>query len=221
MTIKKTLTIVNKSRTNSKRIKEIKEKLERVHYNDNLIIELSNEKQLLEVENKILKDNARITLFNAVLPVVIEKIEKYNNKPYGEKTREKISQEIKSVTGCDVYFSSDEFTIYPRQQELQYYFRYNELDVHTQYNQDKRGYIKLLLDNKVQALPPESFKLSYCKEYCKNPKARAKQIIKQFSDLKEKEKTFSEECSRFNELLPSCINNIYPRNFRSYLLSDY
>ena len=45
----------------------------------------------LQLAVKLLKNNARVSLFHEVLPVLVEMLKKYNGKPYGEKTREKFA----------------------------------------------------------------------------------------------------------------------------------
>ena len=44
---------------------------------------------------KLMQNNARISLFNEVMPIVLEVLEKYNGKAHGEKTEKKIREEIK------------------------------------------------------------------------------------------------------------------------------
>ena len=51
---------------------------------------------------KLMQNNARISLFNEVMPIVLEVLQKYNGKPHGEKTSQKIRDEIKEKTNCFV-----------------------------------------------------------------------------------------------------------------------
>ena len=48
----------------------------------------------LSLTIKFMQNNARIALFNDVMPVLLDILSKYKGKPYGEKTREKIAKKI-------------------------------------------------------------------------------------------------------------------------------
>ena len=48
----------------------------------------------LSLTIKFLQNNARISLFHDVMPVLLDILSKYKGKPYGEKTREKIAKEL-------------------------------------------------------------------------------------------------------------------------------
>lgn len=58
-----------------------------------------------KLAKQLLQHNANATVFNELLPVAIECVQKWNNKPYGEKTRAKISAAVKEKTGCDFYIT--------------------------------------------------------------------------------------------------------------------
>lgn len=73
---------------------------------ENDMLQASTKKQNLQITIKILKNNAKIALFNEVLPVALEILTKYENKPYGEKTRQKINDEVKEKTKCLFYINS-------------------------------------------------------------------------------------------------------------------
>ena len=68
---------------------------------------------------KLMQNNARIALFNEVMPIVLEVLQKYNGKPHGEKTEKKIREEIKEKTNCFVYVNIDSFRIVPCGQSSQ------------------------------------------------------------------------------------------------------
>ena len=50
---------------------------------ENDMIKASEEKKDLQITLKILKNNAKIALFNEVLPVALDILTKYAGKPYG------------------------------------------------------------------------------------------------------------------------------------------
>lgn len=57
-----------------------------------------------------MNSNAKIALFNEVMPQVLEVLAKYKGKPLGPKTEEKIKNEIKEKTNCYFYILSDRFS---------------------------------------------------------------------------------------------------------------
>ena len=67
-------------------INNIKERREKMRTVENELMSLEEKKKDLQITIKILNSNAKIALYNEVLPVVLEVLEKYKNKPYGPKT---------------------------------------------------------------------------------------------------------------------------------------
>lgn len=65
--------------------------------NADKIRDLSNAIYNKEIERRILRANARTALLSEALPVILKAFEKYNGKPYGEKTRDKIREEVKKA----------------------------------------------------------------------------------------------------------------------------
>ena len=91
-------------------IKDIKERHEKMRTVENELMSLEEKKKDLQITIKILKSNAKIALYNEVLPVVLEVLEKYKNKPYGPKTEQKIRDEIKGK-GYNVKDTKDGMTV--------------------------------------------------------------------------------------------------------------
>ncbi len=85
-------------------IMDIKERHEKMKTVENELIRLEEKKKDLQITIKILNSNAKIALFNEVMPQVLEVLEKYKNKPYGPKTEQKIKDEIKEKTKCGLLY---------------------------------------------------------------------------------------------------------------------
>src|SRR5574344_1786958 len=96
----------NKLIENCMKIDNLKERHEARKAAENDMMKASAEKKDLRITLKILISNARIALFNEVLPVALEVLKKYAGKPYGDKTKQKISDEIKEKTNCWFYITS-------------------------------------------------------------------------------------------------------------------
>lgn len=97
---------IKQIRNTYKNIMDIKERHEKMKIVENELIILEEKKKYLQITIKILNSNAKIALYNEALPVVLEVLAKYKNKPYGPKTEQKIKDEIKEKTGCGFYISA-------------------------------------------------------------------------------------------------------------------
>lgn len=71
-------------------IVNLKERHEKRKDVENNIVRLEEKKKDLQITIKILNSNAKIALFNETMPIVLEVLAKYKNKPYGPKTEKKL-----------------------------------------------------------------------------------------------------------------------------------
>lgn len=78
---------------------ENNERLERAMVN----AEQENTRDKLRAE--ILRENLKAAIFETLKPIIWETLKKYDGKPYGEKTRDKIAEETKAACGYRVYFA--------------------------------------------------------------------------------------------------------------------
>ena len=189
-------------------IKNIKEKHEKMRTVENELMSLEEKKKDLQITIKILNSNAKIALYNEVLPVVLEVLEKYKNKPYGPKTEQKIRDEIKEKTNCGFYisvrYSSQEYHIYPLE------FTNNDYNIEcgTKFVNGKQK--KLLDDNKIQVPGLNDLTIYYSsKEYINNIPKRIKELKKLYKKAYEKQKELDAICSEYNSLTVGSIKNIY------------
>ena len=187
---------------------DIKERHEKMKTVENDIVKLEEKKKDLQITIKILNSNAKIALFNETIPVVLEVLEKYNNKPYGPKTEQKIREEIKEKTNCSFYisdrYSSQEYHIIPLE------FSNNDYNIEcgTKYIDGKQK--KLLDDNKIQVPELNDLTIYYAsKEYIDNIPKRIKELKKLYKKAYEKQKELEKICSTYNSLAVGDIKNIY------------
>lgn len=156
----------------------------------------------LNITIKLLNNNAKIALFKETTPVIIETLKKYNGKPYGEKTRQKISDEIREKTGCSCYitnhYTTSDIKIYPGM-----YSR--ETTAGTTEN------IKIIDENnKIQAVEPEQLKLYYINQnYFEDIPKAIKEMKKAYKKAVEKQKELEKICSEFNFYAVDGIERIY------------
>lgn len=182
----------------------------------------ANELATLEIETKIRHDNIRRMIYNEAIPVALDILRKYNGKPYGEKTKEKISAEMKARCNCSLYLYSgyhEDISITPLNEDgnNHYYFKYDDFRIYAKYrNGEKRP--ALSADNKINGtLTPDDVYLCDCSEIVPDPSTRAAEILSAFTELKRKQDQFEREITKFNNLLPSGIERRYISGFRNYL----
>ena len=175
---------------------------------ENEMIENDERKKDLTLTRKILTNNAKIALFNEVLPVALEILKKYSGKPYGEKTREKIAEEIKAATNCRFYigsrYSSQSFEIYPAE-SCGYDYNISCGPKYTDGNKKP-----LLINNKIQLVAFDDLELYYISNnYVKDIPLRIKTLKRLYEDAVTKQKELDEICRSFNDRVVGDIPYIY------------
>lgn len=175
---------------------------------ENEMLENNEHKKDLVLTRKILTNNAKIALFNEVLPVALEILKKYSGKPYGEKTREKIAEEIKAATNCRFYinsrYDSHYFDVYP----VDVFGNDYNISCGTKYaNGDKKP---LLVNNKIQLVAFDDLELYYISnEYVEDVPRRVKELKAVYKEAVAKQKELEHICNRFNALAVGDIPYIY------------
>lgn len=189
-------------------IMDLKERHEKRKSVENELVRLEEKKKDLQITIKILNSNAKIALYNETIPIVLEVLAKYKNKPYGPKTEEKIKDEIKEKTNCSFYISSrygsQEYHIIP----LEFSGNTYNIECGPKYIDGKQK--KLLDDNKIQALEFSDITLYYTsKEYIENIPKRIKELKRLYKKAYEKQQELEKICSEYNNLCVGNIKNIY------------
>lgn len=189
-------------------IVDLKERHEQREKVKNDLARLEEKKKDLQITIKILNSNAKITLYNEAMPVVLEVLAKYKNKPYGPKTEEKIKDEIKEKTNCSFYistrYSSQEYHIIPLE------FSSNNYNIECGSKCIDGKQKKLLDENKIQVLEFNDLTLYYTsKEYIDNIPKRIKELKRLYKKAYEKQQELANLCSKYNSLAVGNIKNIY------------
>lgn len=189
-------------------ITDIKERHEKMKTVENELLRLEEKKKDLQITIKILNSNAKIALFNEVMPQVLEVLAKYKNKPYGPRTEEKIKNEIKEKTKCGFYiskrYSSQEYHIFP----LEFNGNTYDIECGTKFIDGKQK--NLLEDNKIQVPELKDLTLYYTsKEYIDNIPKRIKELKKLYKKAHEKQQELEKICGEYNSLAVGSIKNIY------------
>lgn len=206
------LTEINKTREAIKTTKAKEDELvdyymiEAKKATENDMIKISEKKQDLQITLKILQNNAKIALFNEVMPVALEVLSKYNGKPYGTKTKQKISDEVKEKTNCRFYisshYSSDSFNIYPSDASNEY-----NIDCGTAYTNGSQK--QILIDNKIQLVKFEEVQPYYIsREYVTDIPQRVETLKSLYKEAVAKQEELKAICDSFNKLAVG-IDHIY------------
>lgn len=213
--IKKTGEAIRDAEANTNRLVDsymkvcnLKERCEARKAVESEMIENSQRTKDLELTRKILKNNAKIALFNEVMPVALEILKKYNGKPYGEKTQQKISDEVKEKTNCRFYISSRYgshfFKVYPADD---FGNEYN-ISCSTEYRDGNKK--PLLIDNKIQPITFDEIALYYIsRDYVEDIPHRVEELKQLYKEAVAKQKELEEICSCFNTLAVGDIPHIY------------
>lgn len=189
-------------------IVNLKERHEKRKTVENELVRLEEKKKDLQITIKILNSNAKIALYSETLPIVLEVLAKYKNKPYGPKTEEKIKDEIKEKTNCSFYistrYSSQEYHIIPLE------FSNNNYNIECGSKCIDGKQKKLLDANKIQVLEFNDLTLYYdSKEYIDNIPKRIKELKRLYKKAYEKQQELEKICSEYNNLSVGNIKNIY------------
>lgn len=189
-------------------IKDIKEKVNQRKAVEKDMNKLNEKIKDLTITIKILNSNAKIALFNEVMPQALEVLAKYKNKPYGPKAEQKIKDEIKEKTNCSFYinerYNSQEYHIIPLE------FSGNTYNIECGPKFENGEQKKLLINNKIQVVEFEELSLYYTsKEYIENIPQRIKQLKKLYKKAVEKQKELDTVCGEFNSLAVGNIKHIY------------
>lgn len=152
---------------------------------------------------KLMQNNARISLFNEVMPIVLEVLQKYNGKPHGEKTSQKIRDEIKEKTNCFVYVNSDSFRIVPCETVGNTY----NVECGTKYENGNKK--KVLIDNKINVVSMEDLEVYYInRTYFEDLEATVRELKRIHAEAKQKQEELKALCSQFNKLSVDGISNL-------------
>ena len=189
-------------------IMDFKEKIAQKRAVEKDMRKLNEEIKGLTITIKILNSNAKIALFNEVMPQALEVLAKYKNKPYGPKTEQKIKDEIKEKTNCSFYinerYNSQEYHIIPLE------FSGNTYNIECGPKFENGEQKKLLINNKIKVVEFEELSLYYTsEEYIENIPQRIKQLKKLYKKAVEKQKELDTVCGEFNSLAVGNIKHIY------------
>lgn len=142
----------------------------------------------------ILRQNAEISLGAEMLPIALDLLSKYKGKRYGEVTEKKISDEMYDRTGYHMRLDGE----HRRIRLYSWNHRPNlTFDLPYKLGDD----VNVLIDNKVQCVPAESFKMPYVGEYVEDSAQRVLDIVAKREEVEETLSKAQEAIEAYNALI--------------------
>lgn len=169
----------------------------------NKLSEISETVTDLNLTLAYLRNNARVALYTEILPDVLEVWNKYQGKPYGDRTAEKIRNEIFEKCGCSVYLTPNSYgadiSFYPEQIE--------RFSCYTRYIAGKK--INMTNeDNKIVAITADYLQVENGLNYCENIKKAIKDLKKYRAEAAKIKEQLKSVCNKYNEFTVPGIENI-------------
>ena len=144
----------------------------------------------------ILRHNYRAILAAQVLPAFLELLKKYDGKKAGEKTREKISEEMRSACGCSLWFERSILSQKSDTAHVCDIIRREQIDIYTK----NRAAIIDEQNNINGNLTADDLRI-YAGDYIDNPAQRLEEIEKARATVEEIKKQYNDAAEKCNNLL--------------------
>lgn len=167
------------------------------------VITISEDIYRLKLENAVLRENAKASFSWYALPIIADACSKYNGKQYGERTQEKIRDEVRAH-GIGLYFqgysSKTTLNIYALNNEGYHFGNELDLELYTMnYNEPF-----VTEDNKLNF---QALNVNMRYKYADNPTAQVNKIIKTYNAYKAAMEKAKGVESALNDILPENIGH--------------
>ena len=157
---------------------------------------LSRKENYLHLVLKLQHYNLQVAALAELKPVIIQILEKYQNKQYGPKTKDKISKEFKELTGFYISFFDKNF--YTEIYAVDY-------DHHFSLNIDSDNDHKVLENNRIQVITADHLRVFNVNDYINDIPAYIEKLKAAYNNLKEKYKEFDALAHAYNNL---CVGDV-------------
>lgn len=166
----------------------------------------------------ILRDNALRAFFEEIAPQAVEIFQKYSGKPYGEKTRRKIADEIHEKTGFYCYISANSY--HSKMQfaagETRAPWTYDEMELSLYHGSENERRPLLDSKNKINMESADALQPYDRRPYVEDPEEQAQKIEAAHKKALEAWETWSAAASAYNELIPTQAKQINTRAGKPY-----
>lgn len=170
------------------------------------IVQASADNQYKETYKHYLVNNAKVSLFEEIKNDIVDIYNKYSGKKYGEKTKEKIRNEILEKTQCWIgldgaYCDSRKWfmEIIPKHK----YFKFG-------YQFGFKVYYENFVDenNVIQKIDLQKFKQSTVYPYVDDIKARIEQLLTIQEEARKLQELLDEKMDEYNKLVVNGISRL-------------
>lgn len=152
-----------------------------------------------ELRIKYMNNNAKIALFNEAMPSVLEVLSKYEGKPYGKKTEEKIANEVKEKINCYAYIRSGQIHVFQVGK--------NNYEFYCGIKSGLYNEKKILDGNKIQHIEIEDLSISYINTtYYEDIDSTIEELERLHKEAKQKQDELNEIFEKYNELIVDGID---------------
>ena len=157
---------------------------------------LSRKENYLHLVLKLQRYNLQVAALEGLKPVIIQVLEKYQNKQYGAKTSDKICKEFKELTGFNI-----------RLFDKSYYTEIYVIDYdhHFSLNIDSDNDHKVLENNRIQLVTADHLRVYNVNEYINDIPAYIEKLKEAYTALQEKYKEFDALAHAYNDL---CVGDV-------------
>lgn len=160
---------------------------------------LSRKENYLHLVLKLQRYNLQVAALEELKPVIIQILEKYQNKQYGPKTKDKIRNEFKELTGFYISFFDKNY--YTEIYVIDY-------DHHFSLNIDSDNDHKVLVNNRIQLVEADHLKVYRVNEYINDIPGHIEKMKQAYSTLQEKYKEFDAAMHNYNELCRGDVETV-------------
>lgn len=156
----------------------------------------------------ILSDNYRSVLYAEYLPQILEVLKKYAGKKYGEKTKEKIYQEMKDSLNIGFwidrrYNTFDYLQFYLLNDEGYKAYNMPDFCIGTNGKYPDNMKLNISTENRICVYPYEDYYLAEARGYIEDPAEHAEKILEAQAEAKQAEEAYAKALSKYKSLLPS------------------
>lgn len=157
---------------------------------------LSRKENYLYLVLKLQRYNLQVAVLEELKPVIVQILEKYQNKQYGPKTKDKICNEFKDLTGFYISFFDKSF--YTEIYVIDYDHHFS-LNIYTDNDH------KVLENNRIQVVTADYLRVYNVNEYINDIPAYIEKLKEAYTALQEKYKEFDALAHAYNEL---CVGDV-------------
>lgn len=170
-------------------------------------VKLYTRAEELKSINTILAENEKAAFCEYAKPIIIDIMQKYNGKQYGEKTRAKI-QEAAHTAGIGFYFDGyreqDTLNVYCMHEAGYKAYNMPEVRIHATDAEGMRSYF-ISDTNKINDFSTVNFSAHY--NYTEDPSKKREQLKKKYEEFSKLVELASKAESELNALLPEKVNH--------------